>query len=136
MDRLLGDARAGPFFLRQPTLADLVVEAIHYNERALSQYVLHAFVVMPNHVHLLVTPKVPIPQLTKSLKGITARRANQVLGQTGSPFWQEETYDHEVRQEHELERIRSYIESDPVRAGLVSEPSQYRWSSDGWAVAH
>ncbi len=131
MDRLLGDARAGPFFLRQPALADLVVEAINYNARELSQYVLHAFVVMPNHVHLLATPKVPIPQLTKSLKGITARRANQVLGQTGCPFWQEEAYDHEVRQENELERIRFYTDSDPVRAGLVAEPSEYRWSSAG-----
>jgi hypothetical protein len=65
---------------------------------------------------------------------LTARRANQTLGQTGSPFWQEETYDHEVRQEHELERIRSYNESDPVRAGLVAQPSQYRWSSAGWVV--
>ncbi len=36
---------------------------------------------------------------------------------------------------HELKRIRSYIESDHVRAGLVAEPSQYRWSSAGWAVA-
>lgn len=132
MDRLLGDARAGPFFLRQPTLAALVVETIQCNARALGQYVLDAFVVMPNHVHLPITPKVPIPQLTKSLKGITARRANQISGQTGSPFWQEETYDHEVRQEHELERIRSYIESDPVRDGMVAEPSQYRWSSADW----
>jgi REP element-mobilizing transposase RayT len=134
MDRLLEDARAGPFFLRQAVLAQLVVEAIHYNARALGQYVLHAFVVMPNHVHLLVTARVPIPELTKSLKGITARRANQTLGQTGSPFWQEETYDHEVRQEGELERIRAYIESDPVRSGLVTEASQYRWSSAGWAL--
>jgi REP element-mobilizing transposase RayT len=69
------------------------VEAIHYNAQALGHYVLHAFVVMPNHVHLLVTPKVPIPQLIKSLKGLTARRANQILEQTGRPFWQEETYD-------------------------------------------
>jgi putative transposase len=135
MDRLLGDARSGPFFLRQATLAELVVEAIHYNAQALGQSVLQAFVVMPNHVHLLVTPKVPIPQLTKSLKGITARRANQILGQTGRSFWQEETYDHEVRGEHEMEGIRFYIENDPVRAGLVALPGEYRWSSAGWSVA-
>jgi len=59
---------------------------------------LHAFVVMPNHVHLLVAPAVALSKLTKSLKGITAKRANAMLGLTGSPFWQEESYDHLVRQ--------------------------------------
>jgi REP element-mobilizing transposase RayT len=129
LDRLLDDARAGPFYLRQPALADLVAEAIYYNERVLCQYVLHAHVVMPNHVHLLISPLVPVPILTKSLKGITAFRANALLKKTGNPFWQRESYDHEVRSDVEFERIRCYIERNPVKAQLVAEPSQYRWSS-------
>ena len=68
----------------------MMVEAIQYNARILGHYVLHAFVIMPNHVHLLATPAVALPKLTKSLKGITAKRANAMLGLTGSPFWQEE----------------------------------------------
>ena len=89
---------------------------------------------MPNHVHVLATPAVALPKLTKSLKGITARRANAMLALTGNRFWQEESYDHLVRHLPEFERIRHYIEENPVRAGLVVEASDYRWSSAGWAT--
>src|SRR5438067_13489369 len=74
-------------------VANLIVEAIHNNANVLGHYQLHGFVVMPNHVHLLATPAVALPKLTKSLKGITARRANAMLALTASPFWQEESYD-------------------------------------------
>ena len=94
--------------------------AIHYNAQVPAHYVLHAFAVMPNRFHPLLTPKVPLPNPTKSLKGITAERANAMLARTGSPFRQEESDGREVRQEREFERIRFYIESNPVRAGLGS----------------
>jgi len=84
---------------------------------------------MPNHVHMLMTAAVPLPQLTKSLKGITAKRANIKLALTGKTFWQEESYDHVVRQEREFQSIRNYIEENPVRAGLVCQAGEYRWSS-------
>ena len=134
MDRLLDQARSGPFYLRQPAVANMIVEAIHYNANTLGHYVWYAFAVMPNHVHLLVTPAVALPKLTKSLKGITAKRANASLALTGRPFWQEESYDHLVRNEREFERIRHYIEENPARAGLVKDASEYRWSSAGWAT--
>jgi hypothetical protein len=86
MDRLLDEARAGAFYLRQPDIADMIVEAIHYNAGKLEHYRLHAFVVMPNHVHLLATPCVALPKLAKSLKGITAKRANAMLSLTGQPL--------------------------------------------------
>jgi putative transposase len=129
LDRLLDEMRSGPLHLRQPPLADMVVEAIDYNARVLRHYYLHAFVVMPNHVHLLVTPSVGLPKLTKSLKGITAKRANLILGLTGKPFWQEESYDHLVRSDCEFDRIRRYIETNPLRAGLIYEGGEYKWSS-------
>jgi putative transposase len=135
LDRLLDDARTGPFYLRQHAIADMIVEAIRYNASVLGHYVLSAFVVMPNHVHLLATPAVSLPKLTKSLKGITAKRANAMLGLTGSSFWQEESYDHLVRDDREYEKIRSYIEANPVRAGLVKQASDYRWSSASRADA-
>src|ERR1039458_1812107 len=134
MDRLLDEACDGPLYLRQPAIADMIVEAIQFNANILGHYVLHAFVVMPNHVHLLATPAVALPKLTKSLKGITAKRANAMLALTGRPFWQEESYDHLVRHAREFEKIRNYIEGNPVRAGLVKEASEYRWSSAGWAT--
>jgi len=134
LDRVLDEARSGPLYLHQAALAGMVAEAIQRNANELGHYVLHAFAVMPNHVHLLVSPLVPLPKLTKSLKGITAKRANEMLAFTGCPFWQKESYDHLVRNESEFERIRFYIEHNPVRAGLVKEADQYRWSSAQWAT--
>ncbi len=112
----------------------MAVEVIHHNADVLGRYTLHAFVVMPNHVHMLLSPNMPLPQLTKALKGFTAKRANQMLARTGNPFWQEESYDHLVRDRAEWERIKFYIEENPVCAGLVRQARQYRWSSARWAT--
>jgi REP element-mobilizing transposase RayT len=84
---------------------------------------------MPNHVHLLATPKIALPKLTKSLKGITAKRANELLRLTGQPFWQDESYDRLVRNQQEFKKIRWYIEQNPVTAGLVKDPAEFEWSS-------
>jgi len=86
----------------------MIVDAIEYNANTLGHYVLHTFAVMPNHVHVPVTPAIGLPELTKSLKGITARRANAMLALTGKTFWQEESYDHLVRNQREFDRIRNY----------------------------
>jgi putative DNA methylase len=112
-----------------PQIATLMVEAIHYRANALRHYELHSFVVMPNHVHLLVTPCVPVSRLTHSLKRFTAREANRILHLTGNAFWQDESYDHLVRDNTELQRIARYIEWNPVRAGLVTAPEEFPWSS-------
>ncbi len=130
----LDEARTGTFYLRQPVIAHLVIEALRYNARILGHYELHAFAVMPNHVHTLLTAAVSLPKLTKSLKGITAKKANAILGLTGQPFWQEESHDRVVRDAKEFEKISNYIEQNPVRAGLVKEASEYRWSSSGRAT--
>src|ERR1039458_6629972 len=66
-------------------VADMLVEAIQYNANILGHYVLHAFVVVPNHVHLLADPAVTLPKLTKSLKGITAASQHDV-GIDGKPL--------------------------------------------------
>jgi putative transposase len=84
---------------------------------------------MANHVHLLVTPLVSPSKLLQSIKGYAARAANKLLERTGEPFWQTESYDHWIRDESEFDRIRRYIENNPVRAGLVAKPEDYRWSS-------
>lgn len=132
MDTLLDEARTGPFFLRQTEIADMVVDSIRYGARTLNQYEVHSSVVMPNHIHLLVTPHVDLARITKSIKNFTARHANFLLNLTGAPFWQEESYDRLVRNGAEFHRISNYIEENPVRAGLVLERSNYRWSS-AWA---
>ena len=95
----------------------------------LGHYQLGPFVVMANHVHVLLLPLVPPSRLLKSLKGSTAREANRLLGRTGEPFWQRESYDHWVRDEAEWNRIAAYIENNPVKAGLVARAEEYPWSS-------
>jgi putative transposase len=128
MDRYLDTTRQGPMFLRNPKVADLVVDAIERGA-ALRSYDLRAFVVKGNHVHVLLRPKVEVSRMLQWLKGTTAREANLALGRTGRAFWQRESYDHLVREERELERIAAYVENNPVKAGLVVECSQYPWSS-------
>ncbi len=129
LDRLLEECRSGPLHLSRPEIAQVVVDALGYGQDTLRYYTLHAFVVMPNHVHVLLTPHVAVPKLLRTLKAFTARRANQILGSTGKPFWQDESYDHVVRNEEEWQRIRAYIEQNPVRAKLAPAAEQYRWSS-------
>ena len=97
MDRLLGSARSGPLYLRQPKIAKMVVQTVHDGESRFRRYELHAFVVMPNHVHLLVTPKVTAQKWLGPLKGFTAHEAIRILGLHNTPFWQDESYDHLIR---------------------------------------
>ena len=73
LDRLLEETRIGPFYLRQPAIADMIVDVLHYSANVQRRYTLHAFVITPNHIHLLVSPNIPLPQLTKALKGIRQR---------------------------------------------------------------
>ena len=130
MDRLLDTATTGPLHLRRAEFAEMVIDAIRYRERE-GIYTLHNYVVMANHVHLLITPQIELPKLTHSLKGFTARRANQMMGITGPPFWQDESYDRWVRDEVEFERIADYIENNPVSAGICASAEDFPWSSAG-----
>ena len=95
MDRLLDTTRTGPHYLRIPEVAQMMVDAIYYRDQR--EYHLHAFVVMPNHVHLLMTPLEAVSKVMQSLKRFTAREGNRMLGLTGQPFWQDESYDRLVR---------------------------------------
>jgi putative transposase len=78
---------------------------------------------------VLLTPRTEVRRLMKSLKGVTARAANEILRRTGKPFWQDESFDHWVRNEAEFLEIREYIEHNPVTAGLVERPEDWPWSS-------
>jgi REP element-mobilizing transposase RayT len=128
-DRALDRSCQGTLWLRDPRIAAIVADAIHMGAEERGFYELVAWVIMANHVHLLILPKVPVCQITRWLKGSTARSANVLLGQTGERFWRDESYDHWVRNPEELARITRYIEGNPVAAGLVDEPEQYLWSS-------
>jgi len=127
MDRLLDEARTGPTYLRMPAVANLVIAAIRKGTPG--DYLAHTWVVMPNHVHLLLTPRLHPSVALRRLKGASAREANALLGRTGSPFWQDESYDHLVRTPQQFDRIETYILQNPVRAGLARLAEEYPWSS-------
>jgi REP element-mobilizing transposase RayT len=105
------------------------VSALHIGQVERRFYELFAWVIMPNHVHLLLLPRAPLPTITRWLKGSTARAANRVMARTGQPFWQDESYDHWARNESQFVRIVGYIEDNPVSAGLVERPESWPYSS-------
>jgi REP element-mobilizing transposase RayT len=129
MDRQLDAAERGLLCLKEPKLARMVAEALVFAANSLHLYELLAWVIMANHVHIVVLPKAPLWRITKAVKGFTARQANQLLGRTGQPFWQHESYDHWVRGRDALERTIRYVEMNPVSAGLVSNAADWPWSS-------
>jgi REP element-mobilizing transposase RayT len=129
MDRILDMAQHGPSYLKRPEIAELVMGTLRDGHERFRRYDLHAFVVMSNHVHALVTPSVESTRWLGPLKGFTAHEANRLLGHQCKQFWQDESYDHLVRDSEEFRRIQCYIEENPVRAGLVAVPEDFRWSS-------
>jgi len=65
-------------------------------------------------------------------QGRTSRVANRILGRAGTPFWQDESFDHWVRSAEELQDLIAYVENNPVKAGLVETAEEWKWSSAGW----
>ncbi len=128
IDAELDRGANGPLWLRDPKIAGYVEDAILRGEE-LGHYQLDTYVVMPNHVHVLLWPRVPLARITGGIKGVSARDANAALGRVGMHFWEDESFDHWVRNEAELVRIRAYIDRNPVSAGLVERPEDWPWSS-------
>jgi putative transposase len=97
MDRMLDRAATGPRWLQDERVAEVVANALRYRERQLGLYRLRAWVLMINHVHILIYPEARLSRITKAIKNHTARLANAILWRMGLPFWQDESYDHWVR---------------------------------------
>ena len=128
LDRYLDFACTGPRWLADGEIAACVEDTI-FRGVELGHYGLYAYVLMPNHVHVLLQPLAPLARITAGIKGVSARNANARLGRVGKHFWQDESFDHWVRNSAEFERIQRYIEWNPVKAGLVTRPEDWRWSS-------
>ena len=128
MDRYLDTSKTGPMYLGQEAVSEAVAGSLHRGV-LLGHYVLGAWAILSNHMHLLLLPKAVPSRLLQSLKGTSAREANRILRRTGEKFWQAESYDHWVRDQPEWKQIANYIEQNPVKAGLVRHAVDYRWSS-------
>ena len=129
VDRQVDRATFGPTWLRDVCVAQAVRDMLLHGEANRNWYQLSAWVIMPNHVHILMQPQTTTSAITRWLKGSTARKANLILHRTGQPFWQDESYDRWVRNEGEWNRILRYIEHNPVTAGFVTTPEELPWSS-------
>jgi REP element-mobilizing transposase RayT len=128
-EQFLDKGRFGPLWLKNPEIAATVESCILRGAGELGQYTLLAYVVMPNHVHLLIEPRLPLERITGGIKGVSSRDANRILRRIGQPFWQGESFDHWVRTPAEGEKIWRYIEDNPLKAGLVAAPERWPWSS-------
>jgi REP-associated tyrosine transposase len=119
---------------REPFAAsarDVILQHCRHDDG--KRYILHAAIVMPDHVHLLLTPmRDPAgwpyapPTILKLIKGVSARIVNKLLGSSG-PVWQDESFDHVLRSEESFEEKLEYIRQNPVRAGLVRSVEEYPW---------
>ncbi|MBI3405594.1 MAG: transposase [Acidobacteria bacterium] len=125
----LDAGKTGPLWLKIPQVADAMRASLLYCAEQLQLYRLDSYVVMANHVHVLLLPNVPLRKITSRVKGFSARKANKILGRVGETFWQDESFDHWIRSEPEYLRIKNYIERNPVSAGLVAKPEDWPWSS-------
>lgn len=133
-------------WLKKSDVANLVAESLKYRDGKV--YKLIAFCIMSNHVHVVFTPllnehslrEIPaskplryesdsptLAAIMQSLKGYTAHEANKILNRAGH-FWEVESYDHQVRNAEELERIVKYVLHNPVKAGLVKNWRDWKWS--------
>ena len=118
----------GPHWLKDPRIAKIVVASLLHGENVRRAYNLLAWVIMPNHIHVVLRPRRNLPEIVRWLKTATAVRANRLLSKT-SPFWQREYYDHWIRDRNELSSVINYVEENPVNAGLVRSPADWPWSS-------
>ncbi len=131
-DDALHTTPVGEHFLADDRIAAIVADCIRYHDK--DWFDLDAYCIMSNHAHLVLTPREKsetedygLAQIMHNIKRNSSKQANLILGRSG-PFWQHESYDHVVRDDAELERIVKYVLYNPVKAGLVDDPSKWPWS--------
>ena len=124
------DAGHGRCWLRRPQFAAAVRESFFRHDGR--RHRLLAWVIMPNHVHVLFQAIAPwtLSEIVKCWKSFTARRINEGLERRGR-LWQEEYWDRFIRNERHFAEVRAYIHDNPVRAGLVARAKDWPWSSCG-----
>ena len=126
-DTLLDAAGSGPRWLTQPVVATAVVRVLQEGVNA-GRYELGAWVLMPNHVHLLLQPIDTLPRQIAWIKGRTAFEVHRILQRSGA-CWAKDYFDHWIRDRDEWEKVIRYVERNPVKAGLCASPEDWQWSS-------
>jgi len=111
------DRGSGACLMRDPRIADLVAKALAYFDEV--RYLLFAWTVMPNHVHVVFNAYEPIDTILHSWKSFTSKRANQLLGREGK-FWQDDYFDRTIRNPEEFARTIRYVLENPTKANLTN----------------
>jgi len=122
------DAGHGACVLRRPEVATLVIDNWHRFDGA--RYHLHAWVVMPNHAHVVIAvePGQSLSRIVDSWKSYTATAINRCLKRRGQ-LWQKDYWDRVIRDEKHFISAVDYIHGNPVKARLVDRAEDWQWSS-------
>ena len=98
-------------------------------------YLLHEFVLMPDHFHLLITPSIALERVVQLIKGGFSFQAKEELG-SKMEIWQRGFADHRIRNAEDYEKHLHYIHLNPVKKYLCASPAEYRYSSayPGWKL--
>jgi len=122
------DQGHGSCYLKEGRIGSMVQGALLFHDQL--KYRLTAWVVMPNHAHMLCTPCQghSLAQIMHSLKSFTSSEANKMLGRAGR-FWQKEYFDRYIRNARHFAKVVAYIENNPVKANLCKRPEDWPFSS-------
>ncbi len=139
-EKALHTGNEGPIWLKNPAVAEVVKDAIHYRDS--KEYNLLAYCIMSNHIHLVfqhidempqkgstvsTRNDFPITKIMQELKRYTAKKSNKILEREGA-FWQPESYDRVIRDQNELGKTISYTLNNPVKAGLASHWQEWPYN--------
>ena len=127
-DQELDKSQNEPYWLKDENIAAIVADSLQHCDAL--YFKLWCFTIMTNHVHVLFThtnSEVPLYSVLQKHKRHTALKSNQLLSRTGS-FWENESYDHVMKTDAEFDRVVLYILNNPVKAGFVSKPSDWKWT--------
>lgn len=135
------DQGYGSCILQNENCAKTIIESWQFFDK--QRYDIIAYVVMPNHVHLMIktydTFKIgqlvktwksrSIKEIRKHFKNADCQSALPAILQVGEPFWQREYWDRFIRDENHFIQAVNYIHENPVKAGLCNSPEEWQWSS-------
>ncbi|MBI1886395.1 MAG: transposase [Chloroflexi bacterium] len=117
-------------FFADPRLSQMIMDNLRFYRDHMG-FRLHGYVVMPDHVHLLITPgSCSISDIMRNFKSFTGKQIREALRISG-PIWQSRFYDRVIRDEAQFVAALNYIHLNPVKDGLVSLPEDYEFSSCG-----
>jgi len=122
------DQGCGSCFLRNESIAEMIQEnLLNFDAQ---KYKLKAWVVMPNHVHLLLKPNAgfELGEIMHSIKSYSAHEANKILQRSGQ-FWFRESFDRYIRNHEHFQNTLAYIENNPVKARLCEKSDDWRFGS-------